>query len=147
MFSPKFKETKQSDAKKRIDSGNPFIVRDNCCGSGVLAIANYNYLKAHGIDTSSVIYNLTDIDKTCAMMSLIQLNAIGANAIILHGDSLTNEVYDMFLTSKSKLEIYKSIILGPTPTRIALRNLLDLSMTTPNKNPYNTSKTDKKMTA
>lgn len=77
----------------------PYTISDPCCGSGSLLIGAVNTLKRKGVNYAyDTMMYATDIDKIACYMCYLQLNALGAAAVITHGNSLLNEVLDVMPT-------------------------------------------------
>lgn len=73
-------------------------VSDPACGSGRNLYAAYSELLDSGISNNNIILVGDDLDLTCCCMTYIQLSLMGANGIVHHQDSLSNDVYDTFYT-------------------------------------------------
>ena len=69
------------------------------CGAGGIAIASCQIASESNINYSAkLIWTLQDLDLMCVYMSYIQLNLIGAAAVIYHMNSLSIEHFDTFYT-------------------------------------------------
>ena len=68
------------------------------CGSGRTLYASYKELLGMGIDNNKILMIGDDLDLTCCCMTYVQLSLMGANAIVRHQNSLTNDKYDTFYT-------------------------------------------------
>jgi type I restriction-modification system DNA methylase subunit len=67
---------------------------DPCCGAGGMLVAGISVMKKRGINYQQDVFFLgTDIDPRCARMTFIQLSLLAAPAVIICGNSLTNETY------------------------------------------------------
>lgn len=73
-------------------------VLDPTCGSGRTLYASYKELLGMGIDNNKILMIGDDLDLTCCCMTYVQLSLMGANAIVRHQNSLTNDKYDTFYT-------------------------------------------------
>lgn len=88
----------KDESKKEIEKRGYVNVSDPACGSGRNLYAIYSELLDNNIDNNKIILVGDDIDLTCCCMTYIQLSLMGANAIVHHQDSLTNDRYDTFYT-------------------------------------------------
>ena len=77
-----------------IEENGYMTVEEPACGSGVMGIALRNYLGENGYGTNSCVMRATDIDKNCCAMAYIQLSLLGMPALVIHGNSLTEEVWE-----------------------------------------------------
>ena len=90
----------EAEVRKAIEEKGFFAVQDPACGAGSMLIAAYETLKNMGVDTSREVYfEGRDIDALCCKMSIIQLTVLGVPARIVHGDTITGEIYDEWYTA------------------------------------------------
>lgn len=69
------------------------------CGAGGIAIASCQIASESNINyAAKMIWTLQDLDLMCVYMSYIQLNLIGAAAVVRHMDTLAMERFDTFYT-------------------------------------------------
>jgi len=67
---------------------------DPACGSGVMLIASADVLRKRGMNYQwDVYFKGIDIDPRCARMTFIQMSLLGAPAVIVCGNALTNETF------------------------------------------------------
>jgi type I restriction-modification system DNA methylase subunit len=73
-----------------------------CVGSGGMIIARADVLsKKHGLAYQGIMeVHAVDIDVLCVHMSFIQFSLLGLSAEIVHGNSLSNEVFTTWYTFK-----------------------------------------------
>ena len=73
-----------------------------CVGSGGMIIARADVLsKKHGLAYQDILeVHAVDIDVLCVHMSFIQFSLLGLSAEIVHGNSLSNEVFATWYTFK-----------------------------------------------
>ena len=73
-----------------------------CVGSGGMIIARADVLaKKHGLAYQNIMeVHAVDIDVLCVHMSFIQFSLLGLSAEIVHGNSLSNEVFETWYTFK-----------------------------------------------
>lgn len=89
----------ESDAQQEIEETGCITFCEPTCGSGVMAIAFRNNLVNQQIfTTNSCLMQLTDLDKNCAAMAYVQLSLLGVPALVVHGDSLTQESWEQLFT-------------------------------------------------
>lgn len=89
----------QEDKTQELNNKGYISVLDPTCGSGRLLYASYNELLNRKVDNNKIILVGDDIDLTCCCITYIQLSLLGANAIVHHQNSLTNDIYDTFYTA------------------------------------------------
>lgn len=74
-------------------------LKEPSCGAGGFVIATADALNQRGIDYTKYLFaSCSDIDKRCVNMAYVQLSLLGIPAIVKHGDSLTNEIWDTYET-------------------------------------------------
>ena len=83
-----------SDLEKEVITAN-----DPCCGAGGLMIAMADELNKKGVSVSDrFVVVAQDIDQRCVHMSYIQFSLMGIPAIVMKGNSLTQEYTDIWKT-------------------------------------------------
>lgn len=102
----------QEDKTQELNNKGYISILDPTCGSGRLLYASYNELLNRKVDNNKIILVGDDIDLTCCCITYIQLSLLGANAIVHHQNSLTNDIYDTFYTATYALnkELQQKII-------------------------------------
>ena len=95
-----FNERTPKKIQQEINEKGFFTVADPTCGGGALLIAYYRYAKRNGIDTDKIVFYGTDIDRRCAMMTMLQLEYLGMLGLIQWGDTLTRKIQGQYLTTK-----------------------------------------------
>lgn len=74
-------------------------VMEPACGSGGMILAFANVAFAAGVDVpNKICFYAIDVNPLCCQMAYINLACAGLPAVIYHGDSLSNEMWDVFLT-------------------------------------------------
>lgn len=69
------------------------------CGTGAMVIATAQELKDRNINYQQAIHVMaTDIDPTCVYASYVQFTLLHIPAVVVHGDSLSMEVFSQWLT-------------------------------------------------
>lgn len=76
-------------------------ILEPCCGSGAMIISRAKSLLLKKIDYKETMdVEAIDLDLTCVKMTYIQLSLLEIKAKIIHGNAITNEVFDVFYTEK-----------------------------------------------
>jgi len=76
------------------EKGRVLRISDPCCGAGGLLIAIVLVLKERGINYQRDVFFVgTDIDHRCARMTFIQISLLAVPALIICGNTLTDEVF------------------------------------------------------
>ncbi|MCI8915016.1 MAG: SAM-dependent DNA methyltransferase [Lawsonibacter sp.] len=84
---------------KAIDTRGYFSMSEPACGSGRLVYSLLKFMHDNNINFHKNVYiEATDVSNLCAYMTYIQLSLYGANAKVICGNTLTNEVYETFYT-------------------------------------------------
>lgn len=87
------------DIMKAVEERGHATVDDCACGSGVMLLAAFQQARAAGLNPQTQLwFHGTDKDPTCARMAFIQLSLIGAPAVIVHGDTLSLDEWDVMPT-------------------------------------------------
>lgn len=74
-------------------------LNDSACGSSRLIYAAIRIIKKNNVNYHFKVYvEVQDISITCVLMSYIQLSLYGINARVILGNTLTNEIQDVFYT-------------------------------------------------
>ncbi|HHS93214.1 MAG TPA: SAM-dependent DNA methyltransferase [Campylobacterales bacterium] len=83
-------------------TGDKEGISEPCVGSGGMIIARADVLaKKHGLAYQDIMeVHAVDIDLLCVHMSFIQFSLLGLSAEIVHGNSLSNEVFETWYTFK-----------------------------------------------
>ena len=85
--------------KSLLESKSFIYCNEPASGSGGIVIASCQIVEELGYNYSEkLIWNINDLDLMCVYMSFIQLNLIGASALIQHCNTLSMEVFDRFYT-------------------------------------------------
>lgn len=84
---------------KEVQRRGYISVCEPCSGSGALVIGFAKALLKREINYQEyMLVTAIDIDIRAVYMSYIQFSLLGIPAIIYHGNSLTNEIYDVWYT-------------------------------------------------
>lgn len=77
----------------------PITIADECCGGGAMLIAACKVLSKRGVDWQrDARFHCADLDTLCVHMCYVQLSLLGARAIVLHQNTITQQVFDGFVT-------------------------------------------------
>jgi type I restriction-modification system DNA methylase subunit len=108
------------DLEKMIeDCGGYITVNDCACGAGAMLIATVDEFKARKVDYSNKLFIVAqDIDLMCCYMAYIQLSLSGVAAMVVCGNTLTNEQREVWYTPTYYLNYWTC--------KIALRNLKEI---------------------
>lgn len=81
-----------TDGGKEYIEGKGYVsVCDPCCGSGVMLVAKANALRENGINfQTQTLFVGQDLDRTTALMCVVQLSILGCPGYVYIGNSLTN---------------------------------------------------------
>ncbi len=94
-------------------------INEPACGSGGMVIASIEVMKERGFDFQHNAYFVCqDIDGRCARMTYIQLSLLGAPAVIICGNTITQQTY-----------WYRETIgyhISGMDLRLRLENMLDI---------------------
>jgi len=78
---------------------NGFIeVSDPACGSGAMILAYLWELHRTGKPYANIVAYLTDIDIHCVWMAYVQLCMYGVPAVVVHGNSITDQKWSYWFT-------------------------------------------------
>ena len=71
-------------------------VAEPACGSGAMVLGIVQCLKNRGYEQlgGKLYIEATDIDPLCVSMAFIQLSLLGLSVKVIHGNSLTQEVFE-----------------------------------------------------
>jgi type I restriction-modification system DNA methylase subunit len=114
----------------RIAATRGFITaQEPACGSGVMAIALANALRASGIEPQRKLHvTAIDISPTAAHMAVVQLSLLGIPAVVHVGNTITLEMSDAFATPWHVLGFWdtklKSVLETSEPRALASREQL-----------------------
>lgn len=94
--------------KEEIDKKGFTTFTDPCCGAGVMLIAFANVLLKYGFNPQKVLwFELRDIDINCCYMAYIQSSLLGLSGTVEHGNTITIEIWDRFITPFSMFNYHK----------------------------------------
>jgi type I restriction-modification system DNA methylase subunit len=113
-----------------IEENGYVSVCEPCCGTGamVLGFAAAMLEAGYSINNNMVV-SVVDIDIACVYMCYIQLSLYGIPAVVVHGDSLTNEVWSRWQTPQYVLGGWAWRLSNEATERI--RNVTDCTVTAP----------------
>nr|DAY72207.1 MAG TPA: N-6 DNA Methylase [Caudoviricetes sp.] len=85
--------------KKTIDEQGYIVINEPACGSGSLILGLATLMLELGYNPQKQLFiRATDIDKRCVDMCFNQLSYYGLSAVIVHGNTLTQEEWDKLYT-------------------------------------------------
>lgn len=92
------------DLEKTLNTKGYISVAEPACGSGRILYSVLGYMRSHNVDYHrNVFIQATDISRTCAYMTYIQLSLYGANARVIYGDTLSNTIVEELYTPMAVL--------------------------------------------
>lgn len=84
---------------KALDSNGYISLCEPCCGSAGMILGFAEAMNLNKLNPQKqLIVTATDIDLKCVHMTYLQLALYGIPAIVIHGNSLTNEVWSVWYT-------------------------------------------------
>jgi len=96
----------KNNIQKIINTQRYITVSDPCCGAGGMIIAFAETILKHGFNPQKqIIFQGIDIDITCCKMSYIQTSLLGLTGEIIHGDSLSLNLWQTFTTPMTILNL------------------------------------------
>lgn len=88
-----------TDAADILAKNDMITICEPCCGAGSQCIATAEVFDEQQIDLGqSVHFTAIDLDARCVAMTYVQLSMIGAAAIVMQGNSLTQEMTGIWRT-------------------------------------------------
>jgi len=91
--------TMKTQLLDKLEAGENIRVNDCAVGGGVTLIAAFSTIKELGYNPQQVAtFYAQDIDKKAVHMTYIQLSLLGVNAQVFHGNTLTLEHWDTWLS-------------------------------------------------
>ena len=85
--------------KKTIDEQGYIVINEPACGSGSLILGLATLMLELGYNPQKQLFiRATDIDKRCVDMCFNQLSYYGLSAVIVQGNTLTQEEWDKLYT-------------------------------------------------
>lgn len=99
--------TFDKDSMKDIIDKQGFVkVSEPCCGAGGMIIAFAETMLKYGINPQKhMIFQAVDIDITCCYMTFIQTSLLGLTGEIIHGNTITLESWNGFITPMTVLNL------------------------------------------
>ena len=96
---------------ENLDKNRIYKVQEPACGGGamVIALAEAFYKKDINFQQNMYVV-MTDLSWNAVCMSMIQMSLLGIPATIIHGNSLSLEVYDVFETPMVGINLIKERI-------------------------------------
>jgi type I restriction-modification system DNA methylase subunit len=76
-------------------------VNDPAVGAGGMLVAAFVHCTEHGVPPDRLVLYGTDVDERCVHMAFVQLSLCGAAAVITHGNSLSGDRYETWVTARA----------------------------------------------
>ena len=94
----------KKEIQKAIENKGYFSMSEPACGSGRLIYSLLKFMSKNNINYQKHLYvEAVDVSSLCAYMTYIQLSLYGVHAKVICGNTLTNEVYEVFYTPMTKI--------------------------------------------
>lgn len=82
-----------------IHEKGAITINEPCCGSGAMVLGYAYAMKKSGLDyTDKVLFVTEDVDIRCVWMAYIQFCMYKIPAVVIHGNTLTNEEWSRWYT-------------------------------------------------
>ncbi|MEM9470049.1 MAG: N-6 DNA methylase [Pseudomonadota bacterium] len=86
------------------EKGTPITVSEPACGGGALVIACAHEAYEQGVDPRAhFVFDCQDVSRNSFNMTYIQLSAIGLQAVVHHGNTLSMEIWEHRVTMQHRL--------------------------------------------
>lgn len=96
----------ENTVKQTIEEQGFIKVSEPCCGAGGMILAFAETMLKHNINPQQyMIFQGIDIDKNCCRMSFIQTSLMGLTGEIVHGDTITLNCWQKFVTPMTLLHM------------------------------------------
>lgn len=86
------------DVQGIIKEKGYFTISEPTCGSGVMIIAAAKVLSDSGVSPHLMLAECRDIDPRCVHMTYIQMSLLGIPAVVIQGNSLTEQQFSTWYT-------------------------------------------------
>lgn len=99
--------TFEKDAMQEIIDKEGFVkVSEPCCGACGMIIAFAETMLKYGINPQKyMVFQAIDIDINCCYMTFIQTSLLGLTGEIIHGNTLSLEAWNRFITPMTVLNL------------------------------------------
>ena len=98
----------ETSLPENLDKNRIYKVAEPACGGGAMVIALAETFYKKGLNFQQNMYvEMTDLSWNSVCMSMIQMSLLGIPATIIHGNSLSLEVYDVFETPMVGINLIK----------------------------------------
>ena len=92
------------DARSLVEEKGIITVCEPAVGAGGLVIASAEEIASQGVDPCAYVqFDCTDISRDAFNMAYIQLSALGLQAVVRHGNTLSNEYWESRPTPQLRL--------------------------------------------
>ena len=93
------------DAAPELPPAGYFTLTDPACGSGVLLLASAEHIANAGFNLCRhLAVQAVDLNITCAQMAYVNLSLFGIPAVVIHGNTITQEEFSRWYTPAYLLE-------------------------------------------
>ena len=93
-----------SDIRGGVEKKGVVIISDPAVGAGALIMASAEEIAKQGIDPCAhVQFDCTDVSRDAFNMAYIQLSALGLQAVVHHGNTITQEMWEHRPTMQLRL--------------------------------------------
>ncbi len=97
----------EEKARRSIDEHGYISLMEPSAGAGSMILAFAETMRDAGFNPGrELLVHATDIDFRCACMNFIQLSLYGIPAVVMHGNTLTLEIYGMWFTPIYVLDLW-----------------------------------------
>ena len=87
------------DVSEQLETRNYITISEPTCGAGAMIIAAMEEIYKQGVNFQyHTLTYAVDVDIRCVHMAYLQLSLLGIPAVVMHGNSLTNEVWSYWFT-------------------------------------------------
>lgn len=101
----------ETSLPENLDKNRIYKVLEPACGGGAMVIALAEAFYKKGLNFQQNMYvEMTDLSWNSVCMSMIQMSLLGIPATIIHGNSLSSEVFDVFETPMVGINLTKERI-------------------------------------
>ena len=101
----------EMNVPKDIDTNRIYKVAEPACGGGAMIIALAEVFYKRGLNFQHNMYvEMTDLSWNAVCMSMIQMSLLGIPATIIHGNTLSLEIFDVFETPMVGMNLIKERI-------------------------------------
>lgn len=94
------------NVKAQLEKDGYFTLSEPCCGAGGMIIALADVMREKGLNPQKDLrFQGIDIDLKCCQMTYIQTSLLGLRGEVLHGNTISLEVWKRFITPMSAIPL------------------------------------------